>query len=420
MDLASRASLPLSAGEPYRVMVVDDSAMVRGLITRSLEVDNEIRVVASVSNGQMAISALSRQQVDVIILDIEMPVLDGISAIPGLLQVDPEVKIIMASRLTEHGADHTFEALRLGATDYIAKPSSTRDMTAGVEFHRELVDKVKALAASARSHRQKFLERGRTAPLAGSVIHPLPAVKTPLIGDAVGQVPSTQRPPVAPLSPPVASAARGGLYSRRPVTLRPMPTPPTAPEVVAIGSSTGGPQALFEILSKLKGRVRQPVLITQHMPAAFTTILADHIQRQCGYPCGEAQDGEPVVGNRAYIAPGDFHMLIEMKSGKPHIKLSTSPPENYCRPAIDPMLRAVCECWGRKTLAVILTGMGQDGMLGTEVVAGVGGVVVAQDEASSVVWGMPGAVATAGHANLVLPLSDIAEFVLQTTARASS
>ena len=195
-----------------------------------------------------------------------------------------------------------------------------------------------------------------------------------------------------------------------------MPTPAARPDVIAIGSSTGGPQALFQVVAQLRG-LAQPVLITQHMPATFTTILAQHIQRQCEVVCAEAKDGEPVVGGRVYIAPGDNHMLVVNRGAGPHISLTKDPPENFCRPAVDPMLRSIVAHYGRKVLAVVLTGMGQDGMRGCGVVAEAGGLVVAQDEASSVVWGMPGAVATAGHANAVLPVGEIGAHVRQLASR---
>lgn len=386
-------------GEPFRVMVVDDSAVIRGLITRSLETDSDIRVVASVANGQMAINTLQRQpNIDVIVLDIEMPVLDGISALPHLLKVDPNVKIVMASTLTAKGADVSLRAMRAGAADYIAKPSSTRELTGADNFKRELTDKVKALGHAAR----------RADPRKG----------TP---DAADQRPAPRpfgQPAAAPIQPtsgftlptPIRPRAEPSVVTLRPaVDIR--------PEVIAIGSSTGGPQALFEVLQHLKAGVNQPILITQHMPATFTTILAEHITRQCGVNCAEAKDGEPVVAGRAYVAPGDFHMLIVARNGVPTVQLTKDPPENFCRPSVDPMLRSIVRHWGRKVLAVILTGMGHDGRSGCEQVVQAGGMVVGQDEASSVVWGMPGAVATAGLCSAVIPLKEIGPHIRKIALR---
>jgi len=188
--------------------------------------------------------------------------------------------------------------------------------------------------------------------------------------------------------------------------------------VIAIGSSTGGPQALFSVLSNLKaGSLRQPILITQHMPPTFTTILAEHISRVSGWQAAEGQDGEPVRPNRIYIAPGDFHMVVEQKGVDKVIRLNKNPPENFCRPSVDPMLRSISACYGRKVLVVILTGMGSDGMKGGHVVVEAGGNVIAQDEASSVVWGMPGAAATAGICCAVLPLKEIPQHIMRMAGR---
>ncbi len=377
---------PPSAGgaaDPFRVMVVDDSAVIRGLLTRALEGDAEIRVVASVGDGQMAINSLQRNSIDVIVLDIEMPVMDGITALPKLLAVAPQVKIIMASTLTLRGADVSMRCLQAGAADYIPKPTSTREVGGAEDFKRELVSKVKALGAAAR--RAGSRSRGEIRPLTPAA--PLPS--------------AAERAAGAPAPAPFRRPEPG------PVTLRPFPTPPVRPDVVAIGSSTGGPQALFEVLSHLKG-LAQPILITQHMPATFTTILAEHISRQCGLAAAEAKDGEVITGNRVYIAPGDFHMLVAQRAGQNVLTLTKDPPENFCRPAVDPMMRSIVKGFGaRKVLACILTGMGQDGMRGCTEVVNQGGVLIGQDEATSVVWGMPGAVAQAGLCSAILPLKEI-------------
>lgn len=377
-----------SSDDPYRIMVVDDSAIIRGLLTRALEGDSELRVVSSVGDGQMAVNALKRQVVDVIVLDIEMPVMDGLTAIPKLLQVAPAARIIMASTLTQRGAEISIRALQAGAADYVAKPTSTRELNAADVFKRELIGKVKALAASAR----RAGSRGRAG------LRPEPSVAAP-------PFPATPVP-----RKPVASAA---------VMLRPMPAVYSI-EVVAIGSSTGGPQALFEVLSHLKGGLPQPILITQHMPATFTTILAEHITRQCGIKCAEAKEGEPLVGGRIYLAPGDFHMVLAQRGGGTVLSINKELPENFCRPAVDPMMRSIVRIFGRRVLSVILTGMGQDGMRGSMEVAQAGGLVIAQDEATSVVWGMPGATAHAGIANAVLPLGQIGpairKFAMRTAA----
>jgi len=378
-------------------MVVDDSAVIRGLLTRSLEGDPEVKVVASVANGQMAINTLQRQMIDVIVLDIEMPVLDGLSALPHLLNVDPNVKIVMASTLTAKNADISLRALKAGAADYIPKPSSTRELTSADDFKRELTEKVKALGMAARkADPRKGAPAASATPGGSSVPRPAP------VGNVAPTTSFTLATPIRPKPEP------------GPVTLRPLPD--FRPDILAIGSSTGGPQALFEVLSHLKD-VKQPILITQHMPATFTTILAEHITRQCGVQCAEAKEGEVIVGGRAYVAPGDFHMLVVQKNGQNCLTLTKDPPENFCRPAVDPMLRSIVRAYGKRVLVTILTGMGHDGQRGSEVVVQAGGAVLGQDEPSSVVWGMPGAVANAGLCSAVLPLKEIGPYIRKIALR---
>jgi len=365
-------------------MVVDDSAVIRGLLTRTLEGDPDIRVTASVGDGQMAINSIRRQPVDVVILDIEMPVMDGLTALPQIIAAAPQTKVLMASTLTKRNADISLKALSAGAADYVAKPSATREIHGAGAFKDELLQKVKVLGAVAR--------------------------------DARGQAPRTgfkaERP--AARTPP---AARPAAPAR--IVLREMPAN-LRPDVIAIGSSTGGPQALFELLGHLARGVKQPVLVTQHMPATFTTILAEHITRQCGLPAHEGRDGEPIVGGQCYVAPGNNHMTVAVHAGGPVIRLNQDPPENFCRPAVDVMLRGALAAYGRKMLVIILTGMGQDGLKGCGEVVKAGGAVLAQDAATSVVWGMPGAVATAGLCAGVMPLKEIGPFVRRLVLRSAA
>jgi two-component system, chemotaxis family, protein-glutamate methylesterase/glutaminase len=357
---------------PIRVMVVDDSAVIRGLLTRTLEADPEIAVVASVGNGQMAISAVGRQDTDVVILDIEMPVMDGLTALPKLLAAAPDVKVVVASTLTQKNAQISLKAMAAGAADYIAKPSSS-ELNAATAFKRELIEKVKALGGARRRRRAASPQ-------------PITAEELPF------------RPPVS--SRPAAPTA---IVLRQPSTV--------IPSIIAIGSSTGGPQALFAVLGSLPASVQQPILITQHMPPTFTTILGQHLARVSGRNAAEGVDGESVVAGRIYLAPGDFHMKVEAKGGSKVIRLLKDPPENFCRPAVDPMLRSLSAAYGPAVLCVILTGMGADGTKGGEAVVAAGGTVIAQDEATSVVWGMPGAAANAGICSAILPVSHIAPHV---------
>ena len=366
-----------TVANPIRVMVVDDSAVIRGLLTRTLEADPDIAVVASVGNGQMAISALGRADTDVVVLDIEMPVMDGLTALPKLLSASPDVKVIIASTLTQKNAQISLKALSAGASDYVAKPSSSQ-LNAATDFKRELVEKVKALGRARRGARQRA---GATGP-----------------ADAKSELPF--RPPVSKTS-----------TSPGPIVLR-MPSR-VPPSVIAIGSSTGGPQALFTVLGALPASLSLPILITQHMPPTFTTILAQHLTRVANRPAAEAVDGEAIKPGRIYLAPGDFHMRVEASGTERVLRLSKDPPENFCRPAVDPMLRSIAQVYGPAVLTVILTGLGSDGAKGGQAIVAAGGTVLAQDEPTSVVWGMPGAAAAAGICSAILSLSDVAPNIVR-------
>jgi two-component system chemotaxis response regulator CheB len=338
-------------------MICDDSAVIRGAIDRILAADPGIEVVAKVANGRAALDALKLHDVDVVVLDIEMPVMDGMTALPLMLAASPGLSVIMASTLTTRGADIAMKALRLGAADYLPKPSAAQ-VAGDNRFGPELIAKVRGLARLRR------------------------AVKS--------------AHPVYPAHHADASA---------PLMLRPAPKSP--PRLLAIGSSTGGPNALFALVQQLSPKLSVPIVLTQHMPPTFTPILADHIDRLQVLPCREAKEGDALQPGRILLAPGDRHMLVRRQGAGLVVHLSDGPPENFCRPAVDPMLRSACEAVDGRVLVAMLTGMGQDGLLGTKKIIEAGGALVAQDEASSVVWGMPGAVARAGLAHAVLPLSQM-------------
>lgn len=368
MVLAVPATSRAAACEqPIRVLVCDDSAVIRGLLARLLDADPAITVVGTASNGRDVLGLQAREKPDVVVLDIEMPVMDGLAALPALLKADPAVQVVMASTLTTRGADVTMKALRLGAADYVPKPTAVGGIASGDGFRRDLVEKVRALGRVAQRRRG----------------HARPSPATPML----------RMPPPVPLAAPRIVGA----------------------DLVAIGSSTGGPQALFRVMKDLGPQFRLPVLITQHMPATFIPILAEHISRVGGLACAEAKDGERIVPGRAYLAPGDRHMLVAGNRHAPLIALSSDPPENFCRPAVDPMLRSATAVMGGRVLAVILTGMGHDGLAGCRDVASHGGAVIVQDEATSVVWGMPGAVAHAGIASAIAPVGDIAREIRSMT-----
>lgn len=380
-EQAVSASTSKSAGaDRLTVMVVDDSAVIRGIFRRTLEADPIIDVVASVSNGQQAVDALAKQPVDVIVLDIEMPVMDGMTAVPKLLEIDPGVKIIMASTLTEKNATISLEALRKGAADYIPKPTAKYEIHSADTFKRELVEKIRALGGHTQQARDPSTPPVPRAPAANVA----PAAKK-----------------VDPATPAV----------KRTVSKVP-------PRIISIGSSTGGPQALFKVFEGLKGHIDHlPVVIAQHMPKAFTGILAEHLSKVANVRCAEGVDREPLEAGRIYVAPGDFHMYIE-KSGPGHvIRLNQDPPENYCRPSVEPLFRSVAEEFGSATLALMLTGMGHDGLEASETLVNAGATLIAQDEESSVVWGMPGAVASAGLCAEILPIDEIAPCAINLMRR---
>jgi two-component system chemotaxis response regulator CheB len=376
MSLAiSAASARAGAEHTIRVMVVDDSVVVRGLVSRWLDEEPGIKVVASLRTGREAVDQFDRFTPDVVLLDVEMPELDGLAALPLLLRKDRDLVVIMASTLTRRNAEASFKAMSLGAADYVPKPETNRGVTTSVEFRRELVEKVRNLGS-------------RRKPRTGTRYVP------PASSGAQIQPPRSDAPAVAP-----APSTR--------IKLRPFGN--VAPRVLLIGSSTGGPQALNTVVGELGAVIdRAAVLITQHMPATFTTILAEHLARASRRPASEAVDREPIVPGHIYVAPGGRHMLVERANNAPIVALSDGPPVNFCKPAVDPLFASASRFWGPSILAVILTGMGSDGANGAAEIVAVGGSVIAQDEATSVVWGMPGAAASAGACSAVLPLDQIA------------
>ena len=376
--------------EPFRVLLVDDSAVIRGLLSRTLEADSDIKIIASASNGEQAVSAITRHAVEVVVLDIEMPVMDGLTALPKLLAIDPQLKVIMASTLTQKNAKISFQALAAGAADYIPKPSATLDIHFGEDFKRALTEKVKGLGAAYRSQNGK----GQAAAVAAR--YPARATSSP-------KAIMRHRTRDAVASDAQAIDLRKAL--------------PGKVDIIAIGSSTGGPEALLALMKGLDGSIDVPVVITQHMPPTFTAILADHIARASGKVCAEAVDGERVVSGRIFMAPGDYHMTVALENGEKVIRLNQDPPVNFCRPAVDLMFTSLAKAYGRNVLAVILTGMGHDGLDGGRAITEANGVVIAQDEATSVIWGMPRAVAEAGLCSAVLPLNDIAPYLRQNAGR---
>ena len=358
--------------DKLRVMVVDDSVVIRGMISRWIGAEPDMEVIASLRTGLDAVNQLERINPDVAVLDIEMPELDGISALPKLLAKKRDLIIIMASTLTRRNAEISFKALSLGASDYIPKPESTREASAAETFRHDLIQKIRHLGAKVR----------RSARVAYA------------------------SPPLAPVHDrPRETCGRLGAsmqLMRRPFSM-------LAPRVLLIGSSTGGPQALMSLVTEIGPVIdRFPVLITQHMPPTFTTILAEHLARSSRRPAHEAVDGEIVKAGRIYLAPGGRHMRVVRHGVEAAIALDDGPPVNFCKPAVDPLFISAIDVWQGGIMSVILTGMGSDGMRGGKDIVAAGGSVIAQDEATSVVWGMPGAAANAGICAAVLPLNQIA------------
>jgi two-component system chemotaxis response regulator CheB len=328
------------AEDPIRVLVVDDSAVIRGLITRSLEGESDISVVSSASNGQMALNYIKRHPVEVVVLDIEMPIMNGLEALPKIIAARPGVKVIMASTLTRRGAAISIEALSKGAADFIPKPTASRDLMGGLDFATELSEKVKNLGSIARA------ALGHS----GSAVN--------------GRNFSAERArPQSTFGGKAKPAARHSLYGSGPIVLR---KPSSArPQIIAIGSSTGGPQALFKVIGELSKTVTLPILITQHMPATFTTILAEHLSTIAGRTCVEGEDFMAIKENGIYLAPGDFHMTINTNAvGENVIRLNQDAPVNFCRPAVDPLFGSVAKLYAGAALTVVLTGMGRDGLEG--------------------------------------------------------
>ncbi|MBT3366576.1 MAG: chemotaxis response regulator protein-glutamate methylesterase [Nitrospina sp.] len=351
-----------------RVLVVDDAVVVRKIVTDTLSGDPDIEVAATAANGKIALQKIPQVNPDILTLDIEMPEMDGLQTLAEARKIYPKLPIIMFSTLTERGGAKTLEALALGATDYVTKPANVGSVSVAMQRIRdELIPKIKMFCSKSA---------GIEAPLK-LIPKPVAKVGTPII----------KRPIV-----------KTSLLQKA--------------DILAIGVSTGGPNALAELFPTLPGDLPVPIVLVQHMPPFFTKLLAERLTAKSPLDIQEGKTGEKLIPGKAWIAPGDYHMVLEKRADGVYIKTNQDPQENSCRPAVDPLFRSVVEIYGRKTLSVILTGMGQDGLIGCEHVKEAGGQVIVQDEASSVVWGMPGFVARAGLADEVLPLDQIGQKII--------
>jgi two-component system chemotaxis response regulator CheB len=397
--VASTSSRAVHGPDTIGVMVVDDAVVVRGLLARWVETETGLRLVGTARSGREAIEQIERVNPDVVVLDIDMPDTDGITALPFLLAKKPELVVIMASALTRRNAEISLQAMALGAADYVPKPQTTHDLTSSVAFRRELIEKIHVLGA-----RKKRREAAPALPAAPAIPHQPPVV-VPHVPLPHVPVPHRDGTGTSPYRYVASPALAPGSESR--IKLRPFPAMP--PRVLLIGASTGGPQALNALVGTLGLVIDQaPVLIVQHMPATFTTMLAEQLARTSGRLAREAVHGEAVRAGQIYVAPGGHHMRVIRIDGVASIALDQGPPVNYCRPAVDALFASAAEVWGSRNLAVVLTGMGSDGTRGCGDIVTAGGAVVAQDESTSVVWGMPGSAAHAGVCSAVLPLADIA------------
>jgi two-component system chemotaxis response regulator CheB len=374
------------------VLVVDDSVVIRRLITDALGEDPEIRVVGTAPNGRIAMTKIEQLRPDLVTLDIEMPVMNGLETLRAIRGLYPRLPVFMFSTLTAAGATATLDALAAGARDYGTKPANVGSIAESIRSVREqIIPRIHALCARRGLTTLRRPLAPPHAPPAGS-----PSLKT--------VPPAAVTRPAAPVSPSPAAP---------PATLtRPKTVPTGRIDVITIGCSTGGPDALARVVKAFPVNLAAPVLVVQHRPPVFTKMFADGLDRTAAVTVVEATNDMPVKPGTIYIAPGDFHMEIQRRGTEVIIRLNTGPPENFCRPAVDPLFRSVARTYGGATLAVVLTGMGQDGKRGAETLRAAGAEVIVQDEATSVVWGMPGAIAGAGLANAVLPLDEIAQHVL--------
>lgn len=342
--------------EPISVLVVDDSAVVRRIVSAVISDGDAMVAAAQAANGREALDRLHRGDIDVVILDLEMPEMDGLTALAHLRRDDPSLPVIVLSNHTTRGARATLDALAAGASDYLTKPAGMNNLhEARAYLREELLPRIEVLGA-----RRRQLS--------------------------------------APASPPLASAPDAGHQ-------------PGSLEVVAIGSSTGGPAAVADLLAALGGSFNIPILLAQHMPKRFTPLFAERLDREVPLAVREATDGEPLRGGTVYVSPGDQHLLVRGPASQAQIRLSQQPPVNSCRPSVDVLFASVAEVFGSRGLAVVLTGMGRDGLDGARQMRAAHAAVVVQDEPSSVVWGMPGAVAQAGLAEAVLPVGPMAAYL---------
>ncbi len=344
---------------PVRVWIVDDSVVVRKLLSEAIASSSEIQLAGTASNGAIALAKIPQLNPDVITLDVEMPGLDGIQTLREIRRLYPKLHVIMFSTLTECGAATTLEALSLGASDYLAKPTNSESLASAMEqVERDLISKILSLTRSS----------GHT------------------------------------------------MLARPSVPFRKLRPGTSRIEILAIGTSTGGPNALAEVIPRLPEDFPVPAVVVQHMPPLFTRLLAERLNSRSKIPVREAEMGSKLEPGHVWIAPGDHHMIVARKGPQTVLELNQGPPENSCRPAVDALFRSVAQTYGQNVLAVVMTGMGSDGARGAAHIREAGGEVIVQDEASSVVWGMPGAIVRSQCADKICPLDEISQEIVRRMA----
>lgn len=426
--------------DPIRVMICDDSAVMRRLIKTALKIDPELEVICEANHGQDALGKMFDARPDLVVMDVEMPIMDGIEAVKEIRKRSTTLPIIMFSSLNSRGAELTLDAIEAGASDFSCKPANAGRIELALEqVQKDLIPKIyqwvrrKSKTANAGLQASRLSlppteEKQTTAPegepaSGGTDAAPLAArSNAPSLGanhKPAGNRPSQLRKPIgkpATTTPPALASnttvgARTGKQSAG-VSLA-----GGSVAVVTVAVSTGGPQALAELIKALPTDLNVPILIAQHMPAVFTGMLAERLAAHKGHRVREAKHGEEICAGDILIAPGDYHMVAVRENKRFLVQLNQDPPENSCRPAADPLFRSVAKTFGKQALGVVLTGMGKDGTQGAEVLKKSGASIIAQDEESCVVWGMPGSIVEAGLADTVLPLDQIAAAIVRATER---
>lgn len=400
------------AARKTTVMIVDDAVVVRGLMSRWIGDHPGFEVVACARNGRLALEELDRVSPDIIVLDLDMPELDGISALPLILKKCPTTAVLVSSTLTRRNAELSLRCLALGAVDYVPKPESNREITTSLSFRQEILGKLDALA-QAHSRRNYGMHHQRD--VHASVPNPREALARETFtrdmaarGEGAGAEPARPAARIESHETAHPLAGAGNRVLTRVVT----------PRCLLIGASTGGPRAVSAVLAAAGEALPQlPVVIVQHMPAIFTSVFAEHLHAATGRPAREPIDGERLCAGTIYVAPGGRHFGLALSNGHVTARLDDGPPVNFCKPSVDVAFRDAAEYFGASALAVILTGMGHDGLNGVRKLRERGATVIVQDEATSTVWGMPGCIARAGLAHAVLPLDSIGGAVTRLIGR---